>query len=265
MRKQLRTISPEILKPPQTQAPPTDSAPTDNELVPSPNCPTCNDAGFLKFDVSPDNPKFGKLYPCSCTERIRAERARAQRYRDSALIGLESLTFRTFNPHLGTAQQAYSLSLNYVTQPKPPWIIFHGPCGSGKTHLAVAIGHSFLEQNIAVRFTVVPDLLDRFYPTDDDTVFEQQYHSLQQFQKTQVLILDGLGSERQTPWGKNVLLQLLRARYHACLQTIITLSTSQSDLIPAIGSWLKDYQICRHVHINTPDVRPLPLPQRTKK
>jgi hypothetical protein len=52
-----------------------------------------------------------------------------------------------------------------------------------------AFSLTFLEQNISVRFTVVPDLLDRFYPTDDDTVFEQQYRSLQQFQRGSMSIV----------------------------------------------------------------------------
>jgi DNA replication protein DnaC len=262
MDKQLRTIPPEALRPPSPPTPDSDSLSTETEIESTPICAICQGAGFFCFDVQPDHPKFGMLHPCPCTERTRAERLRVQLTRDSNLGFLDTLTFDTFNPQLGAAQLGYAKAIQYVSQPLPEWMLFDGPCGSGKTHLAAAIGHAFLEQMIAVRFMVVPDLLDRFYPTDDDTLFARQYEDLLLIRNTAVLILDSLGMERQTTWGRNTLAQLLNYRYQARLLTVITLNAPLGDLAPAVRVLLADTQICHQVHMNTPDVRPLGPRQR---
>ena len=39
-------------------------------------CPVCKDAGWLRYDVLPDHPKFGEIVECACglVQRRRIER-----------------------------------------------------------------------------------------------------------------------------------------------------------------------------------------------
>ena len=110
------------------------------------------------------------------------------------------------------------------------WLLFTGPRGCGKTHLAVAIAGESLRRRQPVFFAFVPSLLDHLRATfspdssiDYDELFEQ-------VKTVPLLILDDLGAESSTSWAEEKLYQIVVHRHEARLPTIITTAFSIDEL-----------------------------------
>ncbi len=149
-------------------------------------------------------------------------------------------------------RDAYEAAYEYAENPEG-WIVFVGPSGIGKTHLAAAIGNLRASAGSPPIFIVVPDLLDYLRATfspDSRTRYDQRFEEIK---TTQLLILDDLGSHAQTPWAREKLFQLINFRYNAELPTVITISVDNiKEVDPRIQSRLADGQICDHYTITIP-------------
>src|SRR5947209_6951114 len=56
-------------------------------------CPICNGAGYLRYDVSVDDPRFGQLVVCQCTQAELQARRQQILLDRSRLRNLRHLTF----------------------------------------------------------------------------------------------------------------------------------------------------------------------------
>src|SRR6266542_4441226 len=84
-----------------------------------PNCPHCHGLGYLREDVPPGHPNFGRLTPCVCQiDSMSAVQAE-------------------------TVRMAFERSRIFAENPKQ-WMLLTGTYGSGKTHLAAAIANHCL-------------------------------------------------------------------------------------------------------------------------
>ncbi len=133
------------------------------------------------------------------------------------------------------------------------WIVFSGPVGCGKTHLAAAIANQRLEQcgELAI-FLTAPDLLDALRGALDqrgDNSFDDYFYRIR---TAPLLVLDDLGVENPTNWAKEKLFQLLNHRHADSRPTVITTNTDISELDPRIGSRMAQGTV---VNINAPDYR----------
>ena len=139
-------------------------------------------------------------------------------------------------------EKAKAAAQTFANDPEG-WMLFTGPHGSGKTHLAVAIGSECLRRDRSVFYTFVPTLLDHLRgtfnpesPIGYDELFEQ-------VKTVPLLILDDLGAEHSTPWAEEKLYQIVVHRHDAQLPTVITSVSSIDELEksrPRIGSRLMD-------------------------
>lgn len=110
----------------------------------------------------------------------------------------------------------------YAAEPKG-WLVFFGPYGGGKTHLAAAIAnYQIAAGRPAPMFVVVPDLLDHLRATFAPSSMISLDRAFEQVKTTWLLVLDDLGTENATPWAKEKLFQLFNHRYVAKLPTVIT-------------------------------------------
>lgn len=120
-------------------------------------------------------------------------------------------------------------------------LLITGPSGSGKTCAAVQT----LEVIIGMRIGTVGAVSGRFVDSDDyiemikdsfdnDGDMPEMYstpHLLKYIKGVwDVVVLDGLGQERQTEFAKHEIGSLLRHRYDHCLTTIITSTLSAADI-----------------------------------
>ncbi len=160
----------------------------NNHTITEEVCPICGGLGLVARDVPLDHPDFGKVFPCVCqADKVKARRTDNLR-KLSNLGAYADKTFNTFQidhtrlvsprddylrtvfPHgdriqgftkdqQGHVNAAAESAYRYAQNPQG-WLLLKGPYGTGKSHLAAAIGNYCLEKGVSVVFITAADLLD---------------------------------------------------------------------------------------------------------
>lgn len=206
------------------------------------------------MDAPVDHPNFSRLLPCVCKLEEQRARTQANLRTFSDLSAFRDLTFETFDASIRGTRQAYEIAYEYARNPDN-WLLFVGPYGCGKTHLAAAIANYTLHhKQMGPIFAVVPDLLDYLrtaFSPNAETTYDQRFSA---FRSADLLILDDLGTENATPWAREKLFQIINHRYIERAPTVIT--TNDLDRVEGrIRSRLCDWQISRSVYIDAEDYR----------
>ncbi|MBP7148000.1 MAG: ATP-binding protein [Acidobacteria bacterium] len=190
------------------------------------SCPECAGTGFV-LQCGPDG---DAARPCACRlgrrDELRRTAARIpERYRHC--------TFDDFAPHYADGrrnpflQRALELSYRVVAEygvtPDAHGLLLVGPCGVGKTHLAVSILRALVESKGAVGlFAEFNDLLRRIQETYDRRSETPSWAVLQPTLDADVLVLDDLGAARMTPWVLDTVSLIVNERYNSRRLTILT-------------------------------------------
>lgn len=131
---------------------------------------------------------------------------------------------RTFETFKETPQNSAALkdSKQFSEEfPKHSGLLFIGPVGTGKTHLAAAIAHEQIKKRRSVLFGTVPSLLSRIKATySDDHETEREVMSV--FFRCSLLVLDDLGKEKVSEWVEERLYEIVNGRYERNLPIVIT-------------------------------------------
>src|SRR5699024_9337078 len=69
-------------------------------------CPICNDAVYLRADVPPGHPSFGRLFPCQCKRKELDERRAEELRRLSNLDAFSGQSFDEFDPTIAGTEEA---------------------------------------------------------------------------------------------------------------------------------------------------------------
>ncbi len=147
--------------------------------------------------------------------------------------------------------QAFYSAQQFADKPDG-WIVLMGIYGTGKTHLAAAIGRYRAALGDDPIFTVVPDLLDHLRATFSPTSTVSYDSIFNQVRTTKLLILDDLGTQNATPWAREKLYQVLNYRYETKLPTVITTSATLKEIDPRIRSRMMDERVCQIYKIIAP-------------
>lgn len=205
-----------------------EALPTADMLPPSspqpPACPVCKGAGYVRADVPVGHPQFGRALACQCQQAKKNDERRKLLREQSQIDRLEAFresSFSTFRLWLPSVQEAYKAALQFAQDPQG-WLVLAGSNGCGKTHLAVSIAKRCLDEGLITLFAVVPDLLDYLRSTFSPRAEECYDEAFLKMREADLLILDDLGAEANTPWAQEKLFQLLNYRYNARLATVLT-------------------------------------------
>ena len=192
------------------------------------------------------DPAFGQVVACECRESEIEQEQTERLLRYSNLGHLARFGFDNLAPEGLVADPdsqamfrgAERAAREYADSPSG-WLVFTGPNGSGKTHLAAAIATHRILHGQVVFFADVPDLLDHLRSTFGPSS-EMSYSDLfEQVRSTPLLVLDGLGSHSSTAWAEEKLRQLVNRRFSAELPTVVTVSGSLDNVDPYILSRLR--------------------------
>jgi len=111
-------------------------------------------------------------------------------------------------------------------------IVLLGGQGTGKTHLATALGIEACAAGKKVRFYSVGDLVHQLLEARDA---RQVFRMQQQLARYDLLILDELGMTDCKQDGGNLLFQVISSRYERC-STIITTNLEFKDWTSVFGT-----------------------------
>ncbi len=181
-------------------------------------------------------------------------------------------TFDSFNLRRGeldaekreNLKRAFAIAQEYAQHPEG-WLVFMGPFGCGKTHLAAAIANYRASLGYQVLFIVVPDLLDHLRATFNPTSLVPYDKRFEEVRTAPFLVLDDLGTESATPWAREKLYQIINHRYNARLPTVITTADELEDIDPRLCTRILDESLCTPFAIMAPSYRGGPGPAKRRK
>lgn len=100
-------------------------------------------------------------------------------------------------------------------------LLMSGPVGTGKTFAAACIANALIDRRVSVLMTSFPAVLGARYALTD---------LIKEANKFDLIIVDDLGTERDTDYAAEVVFQFVDARYRAGKPMIVTTNLSPKDL-----------------------------------
>lgn len=174
---------------------------------------------------------------------------------------IQTMTFASFRP-VPSLRKAYRVALRYAKEfpasaADGKGLLFYGPVGTGKTHLAGAICNMLFERGFDVVWANTPQFISKLKRSFDTGISEASV--MENHIRAGLLVLDDIGSERPTEWVESRLYEVINARLERKAPIIFTSNCSSQELLERLGerivSRIREMTVA--VQFEAPDFRVL--------
>ena len=235
------------------------------------DCPTCHGTGWVLRED-----KDGRVVArrCQCYEEWRRsylwQRANIPRR-------YEHCTLENFEIHHPTQRKALKISRKFVEDfpVLHSGLLFLGPPGVGKTHLAVGILKEVIQKKeVRGYFCDFRELIRNIQTSYSQDSPLTEMEVLDPIFKADLLVLDELGAKRTTAWVEEMVFYIINNRYINNRLTIFTTNYPDREedvedkrqeffrkddvtLVDRVGERLRSriYEMCKLVEVDGPDYR----------
>jgi len=278
------------------------------------DCPHCEGSGWKVVERTTEGaqalaadrpgagagePKMVWAVPCDCTTGDRTERAlqRArvpERYRhcdfenyetDNDIENVSREQMAAWNRSLAQAKLMVQRFADEFPVGSEHGLLLMGPCGVGKTHLAVSAMKSIVLRGHSGLFYDYRELLKAIQDSYNPESQATEMSVLEPVLKAEILVLDDVGSSKPSLWALETVGHVLNTRYNEKRVTLLTTNFLDSDagspagnstngapparvagmraptiedsLTERVGKRIRSrlYEMCRTVEINAADYR----------
>ncbi|MEP7076988.1 MAG: ATP-binding protein [Acidobacteriota bacterium] len=201
--------------------------------------------------------------PCEC--RLRDAQTRSI---DRARLPkrYSKCHFHNYKPTNPSQERAFNFAMRLAMEypAVEQGLLFVGPVGVGKTHLAVSILKGLTERGISCLFYEFGTLLKEIQDSYNADTKTSELRVLSPVFNADVLVLDELGASKPTEWVRDTMTHIINTRYNDRRLTIFTtnyLDERRNDreetLEERVGTRLRSrlFEMCKTITITGDDFR----------